>query len=75
MAGAGGQDETRHIPVLLDEVIAALKPGPGQHIIDGTFGAGGYTRRILDTGASVTAIDRDPSAIEAGRALEKARRK
>ncbi|MBQ9353592.1 16S rRNA (cytosine(1402)-N(4))-methyltransferase RsmH [Phyllobacterium sp.] len=72
MAGAGGQDEARHIPVLLDEVIAALKPGPGQLIIDGTFGAGGYTRRILDTGASVTAIDRDPSAIEAGRALEKA---
>ncbi len=72
MAGAGGQDNARHIPVLLDEVIAALKPGPGQLIIDGTFGAGGYTTRILETGASVTAIDRDPSAIEAGRALEKA---
>ena len=30
MAGAGGQDAARHIPVLLDEVIAALKPGPGK---------------------------------------------
>ncbi|TXR47760.1 16S rRNA (cytosine(1402)-N(4))-methyltransferase RsmH [Phyllobacterium endophyticum] len=60
----------RHIPVLLDEVIAALQPEKGQRIIDGTFGAGGYTRRILETGAFVTAVDRDPSAIEVGRAME-----
>ncbi len=52
-------------------MIAALQPAKGQLIIDGTFGAGGYTRRILETGASVTAVDRDPSAIEAGRSLEK----
>ncbi|SDO94965.1 16S rRNA (cytosine1402-N4)-methyltransferase [Phyllobacterium sp. YR620] len=63
--------DDRHIPVLLEEVITALQPQPGDLIIDGTFGAGGYTRRILETGASVTAIDRDPSAIEAGRAMEK----
>ncbi|MEK1887591.1 MAG: 16S rRNA (cytosine(1402)-N(4))-methyltransferase RsmH [Phyllobacterium sp.] len=69
-APGAGHDE-RHIPVLLDEVIAALQPVPGEMIIDGTFGAGGYTRRILEAGASVTAIDRDPSAIEAGRAMEK----
>jgi 16S rRNA (cytosine1402-N4)-methyltransferase len=68
-APAGSDD--RHIPVLLDEVIAALQPAAGQRIIDGTFGAGGYTRRILEAGADVTAIDRDPSAIEAGRSLEK----
>jgi len=59
-----------HIPVLLAEVIAALHPAAGETIIDGTFGAGGYTRAILATGASVVAIDRDPDAVEAGRALE-----
>ena len=52
-----------HIPVLLDEVIAALVPQPGTVIIDATFGAGGYTRRLLDSGATVHAFDRDPDAI------------
>ena len=57
-----------HIPVLLDEVIAALAPAPGAVSVDATFGAGGYTRRILDAGATVHAFDRDPDAIAAGRA-------
>lgn len=65
---AGGAG--RHIPVMLDEVLAALSPKAGETIIDGTFGAGGYTRAILATGADVVAIDRDPDAIAAGRALE-----
>jgi 16S rRNA (cytosine1402-N4)-methyltransferase len=56
-----------HIPVLLDEVIAALAPAPGSVIVDATFGAGGYTRRLLDAGATVHAFDRDPDAISAGR--------
>ena len=56
-----------HIPVLLDEVIAALDPQPGDVIVDATFGAGGYTRAILDAGATVHAFDRDPDAIAAGR--------
>ena len=60
--------EAPHIPVLLDEVIAALAPQPGDVIIDATFGAGGYTRRLLDAGATVHAFDRDPDAIAAGRA-------
>ena len=60
----------RHIPVLLGEVLEALAPAEGDIIIDGTFGAGGYTRAILATGASVVAIDRDPDAIAAGRDLE-----
>ena len=59
-----------HIPVLLDEVIAALDPKAGETHVDGTFGAGGYTRAILRTGACVIAFDRDPDAIDAGRALE-----
>jgi len=57
-----------HIPVLLDEVIAALAPRPGEVFVDGTFGAGGYSRAILAKGANVIGIDRDPSAIAAGRA-------
>ena len=57
-----------HIPVLLDEVLEALAPQPGDVIVDATFGAGGYTRAILDTGATVHAFDRDPDAIAAGEA-------
>lgn len=62
-----------HIPVLLDEVIAALAPSPGAVIVDATFGAGGYTRRLLDAGAQVHAFDRDPDAIAAGRAWPEAK--
>ena len=51
-----------HVPVLLDEVVAALAPKPGQTIVDGTFGAGGYSRAILASGAGVIAFDRDPTA-------------
>ena len=50
-----------HAPVLLDEVIQALAPQAGDVIIDATFGAGGYTRAILATGATVVALDRDPT--------------
>ncbi|MCZ4340648.1 16S rRNA (cytosine(1402)-N(4))-methyltransferase RsmH [Sphingomonadaceae bacterium G21617-S1] len=58
-----------HIPVLLDEVIAGLDPKAGETHVDGTFGAGGYTRALLDTGARVYAFDRDPDAIAEGRAF------
>ncbi|HEY8572631.1 16S rRNA (cytosine(1402)-N(4))-methyltransferase RsmH [Phenylobacterium sp.] len=51
-----------HVPVLMAEVVAALETGPGKTVIDGTFGAGGYARAILATGASVIAFDRDPTA-------------
>jgi 16S rRNA (cytosine1402-N4)-methyltransferase len=50
-----------HAPVLLDEVIEALAPKSGDVVIDATFGAGGYTRAILATGAQVIALDRDPT--------------
>lgn len=52
-----------HIPVLLAEVVTALNPQEGHLIVDATLGAGGYTRRLLDTGATVHAFDRDPDAI------------
>lgn len=58
-----------HVPVLLDEVIAALAITPGERHVDGTFGAGGYTRAMLAKGARVFAFDRDPDAIAAGAAL------
>ncbi len=51
-----------HTSVLLSEVIEALEPAPGKLIVDGTFGAGGYSRAFLAAGASVVAFDRDPSA-------------
>ncbi|EQB19265.1 16S rRNA (cytosine(1402)-N(4))-methyltransferase RsmH [Novosphingobium lindaniclasticum] len=54
-----------HVPVLLEEVVAALNPQGGDVIVDGTLGAGGYTRRLLDAGATVHAFDRDPDAIAA----------
>ncbi len=60
-----------HIPVLRDEVVAALNPHAGAVIVDGTFGAGGYTRALLASAAGrVIAIDRDPRAIAIGRKLE-----
>ncbi|BDI60467.1 16S rRNA (cytosine(1402)-N(4))-methyltransferase RsmH [Qipengyuania nanhaisediminis] len=58
-----------HIPVLLDEVIAAIDPRPGMDIIDATFGAGGYSRALLDAGARVQGFDRDPDAIAGGEAM------
>lgn len=63
---------TRHIPVLLNEVATALEPLAGATIVDGTFGAGGYTRMLLAAGAKVIAIDRDPDAITAGADLAQA---
>jgi 16S rRNA (cytosine1402-N4)-methyltransferase len=50
-----------HVPILLQEVVDALSPAPGQTVVDGTFGAGGYSRAFLATGAKVVAFDRDPT--------------
>jgi 16S rRNA (cytosine1402-N4)-methyltransferase len=59
-----------HVPVLIDEVIASLSIQSGETHVDGTFGAGGYTRALLGAGAGrVIAFDRDPQAIEEGRSL------
>jgi 16S rRNA (cytosine1402-N4)-methyltransferase len=58
-----------HVPVLLDEAIAALAIAEGEVHVDATFGAGGYTRAMLAKGARVFAFDRDPDAIREGQAL------
>ncbi|WP_448582099.1 16S rRNA (cytosine(1402)-N(4))-methyltransferase RsmH [Thermaurantiacus sp.] len=52
--------EPSHQSVLLQEVLAALALAPGDHAVDATFGAGGYSRAFLEAGATVTAFDRDP---------------
>jgi 16S rRNA (cytosine1402-N4)-methyltransferase len=57
----------RHIPVLGRQAVEMLKPRDGGVYVDATFGAGGYSRAILDTaGARVIGIDRDRSAVMAG---------
>jgi 16S rRNA (cytosine1402-N4)-methyltransferase len=63
-------DAPRHIPVMLADVLDALSPRPHATYIDGTFGAGGYTRNILQAAdCRVIAFDRDPAAIAAGAEL------
>ena len=62
----------RHIPVLLKEVLGALEPMAGKVILDGTFGAGGYSAAILSAGADVIGLDRDPTAIAAGQPMVQA---
>lgn len=53
--------DARHIPVMRDEMIAAVAPKAGEVIVDGTFGAGGYSRALLQAAACrVIAFDRDP---------------
>jgi 16S rRNA (cytosine1402-N4)-methyltransferase len=65
-----GSRKAPHVPVLVNEVIAALDIHEDQTLVDGTFGAGGYTRAMLAAGAGrVIGFDRDPDAIEAGRSL------
>jgi 16S rRNA (cytosine1402-N4)-methyltransferase len=54
---------------MLPEVIKAIAPLDGSLIVDGTFGAGGYTSGFLEAGAHVVAFDRDPDAIRAGQSL------
>ena len=60
----------RHLPVLVSEVLESLAPKDGETYIDGTFGAGGYTRAILGAAnCKVLALDRDPSAVRDAAAL------
>lgn len=58
-----GRDPPPHLPVLIGQLVAAVAPVRGRWL-DGTFGAGGYARALLDAGAGqVIALDRDPAAL------------
>ncbi len=70
-AVGGGEDAGYHLPVLEEEVVAALAPASGQRFLDGTLGGGGHAARLLEAGAEVVGLDRDPEALEwAGRRLQ-----
>jgi 16S rRNA (cytosine1402-N4)-methyltransferase len=58
-----GQPRSFHEPVLLEETIESLNPGPGKLFFDATVGGGGHTGRLLAAGAGVVASDQDPDAI------------
>lgn len=53
-----------HIPVLLDEVVAALQPTAGKRMLDATAGGGGHAEALLQAGAQVFATDADAEAVE-----------
>ncbi|GFE48609.1 ribosomal RNA small subunit methyltransferase H [Roseobacter cerasinus] len=65
MAATASSDMSApHVPVLLSAILKAVAPVHGTWL-DGTFGAGGYTRGLLEAGAqTVVAVDRDPLAFE-----------
>ncbi|XP_075913371.1 12S rRNA N(4)-cytidine methyltransferase METTL15 [Petromyzon marinus] len=58
-----------HTPVMVREVLDALRPAEGQVILDMTFGAGGHARALIGMGAQVLALDRDPGSFELARHL------
>jgi 16S rRNA (cytosine1402-N4)-methyltransferase len=62
-----------HRPVMLAEVMAVLSPRSGEAFVDATFGAGGYSRGLLERAdCRVIAIDRDPDAVARARAMAEA---
>jgi len=62
-------DSAYHAPVLVAEVLEFLHLRPGaQRVLDGTLGGGGHALALLECGADVTGIDRDPEAIGSARA-------
>jgi 16S rRNA (cytosine1402-N4)-methyltransferase len=61
-----------HVPVLLEEAVAALEVKPSGTYVDATFGRGGHARAILarlGEDGRLVAIDRDPSAVPAAESL------
>jgi 16S rRNA (cytosine1402-N4)-methyltransferase len=56
-----------HIPVLYQPILEWLRPGEGKFILDGTVGGGGHAEGILEHGAEVLGLDRDPEAIQLAR--------
>jgi 16S rRNA (cytosine1402-N4)-methyltransferase len=68
MAGGAATGSQRHVPVLYQEVLAGLRPGPGGKYIDGTVGAGGHAVGLLaasEPTGQLLGLDRDPAALTA----------
>jgi 16S rRNA (cytosine1402-N4)-methyltransferase len=61
-------DDSYHVPVMAEEVVALLRPALGLIFLDGTVGGGGHCERLLQHGAEVVAIDQDADALEMSRA-------
>lgn len=61
--------EAPHVPVMPDEIVEALAVAPGSWVVDGTFGAGGHSRLLLQAGVNVLAIDQDPGAQQYAQSL------
>jgi 16S rRNA (cytosine1402-N4)-methyltransferase len=57
-----------HESVLAREIVEALRPEPGKLLLDGTLGGGGHSLLLLERGASVIGVDKDPRALAAARA-------
>ena len=65
-AGEGGSESESlryHLPVLGEETLVLLAPGPGKRYLDGTLGGGGHSEGLLKAGAQVIGFDQDPQAI------------
>jgi len=69
MAALDTHHSDGHTPVMLGPVLDALSPRADRVYVDATFGRGGYTRALLDRGAQVVAVDRDPDALASAREL------
>lgn len=71
-SAGGGALPHYHETVLLHESVDAMQAGPGKVLVDGTLGGGGHTHLMLERGAKVFGVDRDPEAHEyAGKRLVK----
>ncbi len=64
-AGGAGRPPGRfhHVPVMREEVLHYLSPGPGMTIVDATLGGAGHALMVLEAGASLIGLDRDPDAL------------
>jgi 16S rRNA (cytosine1402-N4)-methyltransferase len=60
--------EFLHEPVLAREVVDVLRPAPGKLLLDGTLGGGGHSLLLLERGARVIGVDKDPRALAAAQA-------
>jgi 16S rRNA (cytosine1402-N4)-methyltransferase len=58
-----------HVPVLKEEILGFLEPGPGRRLVDGTFGFGGHSEAFLESGAEVLGLDLDEEAVAACRRI------